>query len=110
MYEMVFALRPNLEEEKIKTIRDGIQNFIEKNDGRVEKFIDIGKKKLAYEAEGEKEGHFTRVFFNVNSAPVKELLRWVKAQEEVIRVAITRKGVDLLKKDIERRKSNVGSE
>ncbi|HHF98932.1 MAG TPA: 30S ribosomal protein S6, partial [Candidatus Aerophobetes bacterium] len=53
LYEMVFALRPKLEEEGIKEIKEEIRGFIGQNGGEVEEYIDIGEKKLAYEVEGE---------------------------------------------------------
>lgn len=113
LYEMVFALRPNLDEESINQIKEKIKNFVEKNEGRIEKFDDIGRKKLAYEVEKEEEGYFVRTFFSINSAPVNKMLTWTKSQPELIRTMITKKGVNLLKqqkKETERRGSNVSSE
>jgi len=111
LYEMVFVLRSKLDEEGIKATKKKMQDFIERNEGKVEKFIDLGKRKLTYEVEGEEEGYFMRALFDINSIPTSELLRWLKAQDEVIRVVITKRGAHLLKEKIkERREANVSSE
>lgn len=109
-YEMVFALRPGLEEEAIKGIKEEITGFIGQNEGNVEEFIDIGKRKLAYEIKGEEEGYFLRAFFSINPAYLDDLLKWVKARDNVIRVIITKRRKGALLEKEERRKSNVSSE
>lgn len=104
LYEVVFALRPRLDEEKIKAIKEGIQSFVGKNEGKLEKFMDIGNRKLAYEVKGEEEGYFVRGLFSINSTPLSQLLRWVRTQDEVIRIAVTKKSINLLEETTERRK------
>lgn len=112
LYEMVFALRPKLEEEGIKEIKEEIRGFIGQNGGEVEEYIDIGEKKLAYEVEGEEEGYFIKAYFTINPAHLKDLFTWIKTKDNVIRVIITKakkKPVTSPQKE-ERRKTNVGSE
>ncbi|RLE14006.1 30S ribosomal protein S6 [Candidatus Aerophobetes bacterium] len=109
VYEMVFALRPGLDEEAIKSVKDEIQGFIGQNGGEMEGFTDIGKRKLAYEVKKEKEAYFIKVSFSIDPSRIEDLLRWVRARDNVIRVMVTRKP-SLAGEDKERRKSNVRSE
>ncbi len=110
MYEMVFALRPTVDEKAIGDIKEEIKNFIGQNKGELKDFIDLGNKKLSYEIEKEKEGYFVKAFFNMDSVHLKELLRQVKTQDNVVRTMITKK-IFVLPEDKddgkERRKSNV---
>ena len=110
LYEMVFVLRPTVDEKAIGDIKEEIKSFIGQNKGELKNFIDIGNKKLSYEIEKEKEGHFIRAFFNIDSVHLEELLRQVKTRDNVVRTMITKK-IFVLPDDKndekERRKSNV---
>lgn len=113
LYEMVFALRPTVDEAGIKAIKDEIETFITQNEGKVESVTDIGKKKLAYEVEKEEEGYFVRVFFRINPGFLKQLAGRMRAKNEVIRLMIIkRKQVSPLakKQQEERSKSHVSSQ
>lgn len=101
-YEMVFTLRPQIEEEMVKNIKDRIEAFIVQNGGQLESIDELGKKKLAYEVEGEKEGIFIKTLFNTDSARLEELTRWMRAQDEVIRLIVLRKKT-ILQKDKEKK-------
>ncbi|MBC7188664.1 30S ribosomal protein S6 [Candidatus Aerophobetes bacterium] len=115
LYEMVFALRPTVDEAGVKAIKGEIEAFITQNEGKVENITDIGKKKLAYEVEKEEEGYFVRVFFRINPEVVKQLEGKMRAKNEVIRLMIMkRKQVLPLEKtkqqEEERSKSHVSSQ
>ena len=88
---MVCTLRATLDEEAIKAVKDEIQQFVGQNEGAVESFNDLGSKKLAYEVEGEQEGYFVQVFFNMNPALLEGFLGEVKAHDSVIRIMVTTK-------------------
>ncbi|MBE0477635.1 30S ribosomal protein S6 [Candidatus Aerophobetes bacterium] len=110
LYEIVFVLRPKLDEESLKNVKDEIKGFIEQNEGKVEKFIDLGKKKLTYEVEKEEEGYFIKAFFSVDSSPVNELIRWMRAQDNIIRLVVAKAKLDILSlENTERRKADVSS-
>lgn len=92
LYEMCFALRPHTEEDLIKSIKERIRAFIEQNEGTLETLEEIGRKKLAYEVEKEEEGIFFRITFTLNSSPsVEELIKWMRARDEVIRLILVKK-------------------
>lgn len=97
LYQLCFALRPRVEEEAVKAIKDRIGAFIGQNEGKLEKIEEIGRKKLAYEVEGEKEGIFIRVFFEMDPSSLEELLTWMKAQNEVIRLILIRRKISAVK-------------
>ena len=110
LYQLCFALRPNTDEEVIKAIRDRIGVFVGERGGRIEEVEEFGKKPLSYEVEGEEEGIFIRVFFTLeNPSSLDELTRWMRAQNEVIRLILIKMKKPLTReeKKIKEKKAHV---
>jgi len=102
LYQICFALKPHMEEDAVKAIKDRIGVFIGQNGGKLENIEEIGRKKLAYEVEGEKEGIFIRVFFDMDPSSLEEFLKWMKTQDEVIRSILIRRKIPKVKSQKER--------
>ena len=83
-YETVFIVNPNVEEERIKAL---IQKFSEiiNNDGNVLEVEEMGKKKLAYEINKNKEGYYVVINFEANPELIKELERVYRITDDVIK-------------------------
>lgn len=96
-YEMVFTLRPRVEEEIVKNIKDKIESFVVQNGGELGSIDEIGRRKLAYEVEGEEEGIFFRSSFVIDPPHLNEIVRWMRSRDEVIRLMVIRKKTALLK-------------
>jgi len=107
VYEMVFTLRPRVEEEIVKNIKDKIESFVVQNGGELGSIDEIGRKKLAYEVEGEEEGIFFRSSFVIDPSYLNEIVRWMRGRDEVIRLMVIRKKTALLK-DKEKKEEKEG--
>ena len=110
LYEMVLALRPGLDEDQLNAAREAIGGVIQDHNGSIEDSVDLGGKKLAYEVDGETQGHFLRVFFHAAAVDVEGIFRDVKSRDDVIRLAITKQITPLPEHEEERSEEDVSSQ
>ncbi len=83
-YELVYILKPNVEEEKRTQLMEKFRGIIE-SEGSIENVDEWGNRKLAYEIKKFTEGYYTLVNFSSTSELPKELDRNLKITDEVIR-------------------------
>lgn len=88
-YELVYILRPNIEEEKRNQLLEKIRAIIE-TEGTIENVDEWGNRKLAYEIDKLNEGYYTLVNFDSGIEVPKEIDRNLKIADEVIRHMIIR--------------------
>ncbi len=85
IYESIFIINANLSDEETANVIKKMQDVVAKQVGEMTKFEDWGKKKLAYEINKQKRGHYA--FFQFKAAPtaVAELERTYKMTDSVIK-------------------------
>ncbi len=88
-YEVMFIMKPVIEntDEKIAMVETVITN----NNGIVKKSDYWGKKALAYEMSGFREGLYVLIEYKADSNCTKELDRKLKIDEDILRHMIIRK-------------------
>ena len=89
-YEVMYIIRPNVEEEQCNAIIEKFNAIIQANGGEVVKTENMGKKKLAYEIDKVREGNYVLVTFNGPSELPAELERNMKIADEVMRYMVTK--------------------
>lgn len=89
-YEMVVVFKPNLEEDARSKALERIYEAINSN-GKVGQVDDWGQRKLAYEINYIKEGHYYIVNFEAEPAVVKEVERRSQIQDSIIRYMVISK-------------------
>ena len=89
-YEMVVVFKPNLEEDDRSKALERIYEAINSN-GKVGQVDDWGQRKLAYEINYIKEGHYYIVNFEAEPAVVKEVERRSQIQDSIIRYMVISK-------------------
>ena len=84
-YEVMYIIRPNVEEEPRKAVMAELEQAFVQNGSEVLSTKQMGLRDLAYEIAGEKKGFY--VLLNVNATPeaVKEFERLANIKEAVIR-------------------------
>lgn len=84
-YEVMYIIRPNVEEEARKTLIEEINKVFTSKESTVDSVKEWGMRDLAYEIQGETKGYY--VLLNVNATPeaVKEFERVANIKESVIR-------------------------
>lgn len=84
-YELVYVLKPNLEEEAKNQVLNKVKDIIESRNGQVDKIDTWGNKKLAYEIKKFTEGYYVLSHFTSDIDVPKEIDRNLKINETVIR-------------------------
>ncbi|MBP1963819.1 MULTISPECIES: 30S ribosomal protein S6 [Paenibacillus] len=88
-YELMYIIRTDVEQEVVQSTVEKFQGIITNGGGEVSKHDLMGKRRLAYEINKFRDGHYVLVHFNAEPAVVSELDRVLKITDEVIRHLIT---------------------
>lgn len=88
-YEVMYILRPDLEQEEIQASIEKFEGII-KNGGEITNSEVMGKRRLAYEIDKFRDGFYVLVNFNASPDVVKELDRILRISDEVIRYLIVK--------------------
>ncbi|MDO5063033.1 MAG: 30S ribosomal protein S6 [Peptostreptococcaceae bacterium] len=83
-YELVYVLRPAIEDEAKEAVLDKVKAIIEAS-GEVDQVDVWGVKRLAYEIQKLREGYYVLVSFKATVDVPKELDRNLKINDNVIR-------------------------
>lgn len=90
-YEIMFIVRPNLEEASIKEVAAKFEKVVTDKGAKLVSSKDLGQKELAYEIKGFKTGYY--FLFNIeatNADAINEFDRLALISEDVIRHLIIR--------------------
>lgn len=97
LYEGMYVLSTTLSEESRKKAFEKITHGITEKSGEIHKIYEMGRKKLAYEIDGKKEGHYYLVYFTAPTAAISELWKEYHLHEDLIRF-ITLKADEVMEK------------
>jgi len=89
-YELIAILKPELDEEQAGATVDKVEKLIAAQGGSVENIDRWGKRRLAYEIGGHREGNYVVMNFHGLPGTVQELERVLKITDEVIRYLIVK--------------------
>lgn len=84
-YEITFIVKSSLENEAIDKLIENVKQKITETGGRVENIDILGKKTLAYEIKGEKEGIYVSIRLFISSALIGEINYYLKVNENILR-------------------------
>jgi small subunit ribosomal protein S6 len=88
-YELMYVVRPDLDEDGLRGAVEAVQSLVEGQGGEVITTTPWGKRRLAYEIAGLRDGHYVIVEFRGDGGNVKELERALRISDHVIRHMIT---------------------
>jgi small subunit ribosomal protein S6 len=89
-YETMFVLHPGLDGDAINEWVTRFQGVVAQNGGTIMRLQEIGKRRLAYEIEGVREGYYVLLNFTGSTQLVGELGRVMKISEPVLRFLTVR--------------------
>lgn len=84
-YETIFIINPNIESQDIEKVIEDTQNLISGSGGTVIRVDKWGKKRLAYEVKGNRDGYYVLVNFEAEPQFVQRLGRYYGLTEEIIK-------------------------
>jgi len=90
LYEGMYILRASLSEEARQKALEKIQGEISEQGGEIVKVHDQGRKRLAYEIDGNREGYYFLLYFNLPTRAVSELWREYHLNEDLLRFVTLR--------------------
>lgn len=89
-YEIMFIVNPNASEEEIDKINGQVESIITSGGGKIEKIEKMGKRRLAYEIDKHREGHYVLFVIAANGDIVKECERRLRVMDAVIKYITVR--------------------
>jgi small subunit ribosomal protein S6 len=96
VYEVTYILRPSLEDGEVDERATAIAEIVKGRGGEVSATERLGKKRLAYEINDVREGHYVVMQFKGEASVSKELDRQLKLHEDVLRALIVRLDAKML--------------
>ena len=87
-YELMFIVRPDLEEKKIKDTAAAVEKVIKDQKATIINSREIGQKELAYPILKHTKGYYFLFQFEIEVESVKEVDRLVRLNEDIIRYMI----------------------
>ena len=90
-YEIMFIVKPDLEEGAIKSVFDSVKTVLEEQNATIVESKEMGQKELAYEVNKYKNGYYFYFLVEANdSKAVKEFDRVALINENIIRHLVVR--------------------
>ena len=88
-YELMWILSSEDTEESKEDVVSSIKNNISSSGGEISEFENYGKRKLAYELSGNKEGNYYLSRFSMDTMKINELNDKLNKENKVLRHLIT---------------------
>jgi small subunit ribosomal protein S6 len=85
LYEGMYILSATLSDDSRKKAFDKITDGITEKGGEIHKIHEQGRRKLAYEIDGKREGYYYVIYFSVPTLAIAELWKEYHLHEDLIR-------------------------
>ncbi|MCY3974965.1 MAG: 30S ribosomal protein S6 [Simkaniaceae bacterium] len=99
LYEGMYILNASLSEEAVKHSLARVTDPVEGHGGEILKVFNQGRKKLAYEINGHKQGYYYLVYFSVIPGAISDMWKEYHLNEDLVRFMTLR--VDTVPEKIE---------
>jgi small subunit ribosomal protein S6 len=93
-YEIMFIVNPNTPDEEVDKINSQVEGVITSGGGQVQKTEKMGTRKLAYEIDRHREGHYVLFVVTANGDIVREVERRLRVMDPVIKYITVRTDED----------------
>ncbi|MCM3653073.1 30S ribosomal protein S6 [Metabacillus litoralis] len=90
-YEVMYIIRPNIEDEAKKALVERFNNVLSENGAEVTEAKEWGKRRLAYEINDFRDGYYMLIQINSAVEAVQEFDRLAKISEDIIRHIVIKK-------------------
>lgn len=84
-YELMAVFKPNLDTEEVDKLIEKIDSIIVDFGGKVESLDKVGRKKLAYDIQGFRDGYFTTSILSLPADKVAEFKRQLRLNDNILR-------------------------
>lgn len=84
-YEIMYIIRPNIEDEAKKALVERFKNVLVENGAEITESKDWGKRRFAYEINDFRDGYYEIVNVVAQPEAVEEFSRLAKINEDILR-------------------------
>ncbi len=88
-YELLATIKPNLDNDEAEKISAKIEELVSSLGGSVSETEKLGRKKLAYDVQGFRDGFMVVQKMSIPSDKIAEFKRNLKLNESIIRTMFT---------------------
>jgi small subunit ribosomal protein S6 len=88
-YELMYIVRPDLDEEGLTAATQAVEDLIAGQGGETLRTTSWGKRRLAYEIQKLRDGHYVILHIRLDGGRVREVERQLMISETVIRHLVT---------------------
>ena len=85
LYEGMYIISATLSDDARNKALDKIQKGITSREGEVLKIHEQGRRRLAYEINGHREGYYYLIYFNLAPVGISELWQEYHLNEDLVR-------------------------
>lgn len=89
-YEIMFIVKPTLDEANIKKVADDVKVMLEKFNSNVLEVKDMGQRDLAYEIKKHKKGYYFLFTVEATVDAIDEFNHIVNISEDIIRALVVK--------------------
>jgi small subunit ribosomal protein S6 len=87
-YEIMYILRPDLDEEAEKAARENLSKILTDNGAEINEVKEMGKRRLAYEINNYTSGVYVVLYVTAGNEAIDEFDRLTKINDNVIRFMV----------------------
>ncbi len=98
-YEIMFIVSPNAAEEEIDKINGQVESIVRAGGGQIQKIEKMGKRRLAYEVDKHREGHYVLFAIGADGGIIKECERRLRVMDTVIKYITVRTDDEIRRSD-----------
>ena len=84
-YELLTIFKPSLDSEELDKAVDKISSDVKAAKGDVSSVDKMGRKKLAYDLQGYRDGYFTTLIVSLPADAIVEFKRNLKLNDNILR-------------------------
>ena len=90
-YEVMFIVRPNLEDEAANTLCESMKKVLEDKGATINEVVNMGRRELAYEVKKFNNGNYFLFKLTSDKDAVKEFDRVANINEDIIRHIVVKR-------------------
>ena len=90
-YEVMFVVRPNLEDEATNAVAENMKKVLESKKATINEVVNMGRRELAYEVKKFNNGSYFLFKITGDKEAVKEFDRVANINEDIIRHIVVKR-------------------
>jgi len=101
LYELMFILSPDLEQDIQEKLLQRLESTITKNSGRIIRVVDMGVKNLAYKIKKKPKGRYFLNYLEGPGSMIYEIERFLRIDENILRFVLFKMEKHVTVEDLE---------